>query len=177
MASVSNKVLYRFYEPLTLLYVLDRTQGDHIKRAGTETSSLEEISKQELRRRFLDSLSYMCDFKKGGDTVTAIAVASGPLRYHMSCNKGPEDKVTKFVKSVLATLATVYSQSAQQRTETENDLLTKCSSFSEARLTAYWKILQSSLEKCWESAKHDKSVIDSMCPLYLKVAKAIPGSA
>lgn len=162
MPTISNSLLHRFYEPLTLLYVLDPTQGDRLSRVGAETSPLEDVSRQELRRQFLDSLSYVCDFEKGGDTVTAIGVTWGPLEYHVSCNKGPDDKVVQFIKRILGILSSVYGQSEQQCKEIESRLLSECCGFSEPRLKEYWRLLLLSLQECGKLAKNDESAIAGM---------------
>lgn len=143
-----KRLLHRFYEPLVLLFVLDRTQGDHLARPTSERLPLGEITAQELRRRLLDSLSYLCDFDKGGDTTTAIGVASTPLTYFVSCNKTPKRQVTSFLQSLLTRLESVYKQDSRQRIVSENEILRYCVDFSEKRLNTYKGLLQGALEKC-----------------------------
>ena len=156
-----NKLLHRFYEPLVLLYVLDRTQGDHLARPTSDSSPREQLTPPELRRRFLDALSYVCDFEKGGDTMTAIYVASAPLTYYIACNKTPGKKVTDFIRSLLARLASIYRQNFQQRTDEESDILGDCVGFGEKRLKTYWKLLQEPLTKCRDALK-DEPMLSSM---------------
>jgi hypothetical protein len=156
-----NRVLHRFYEPLVLLYVLDRTQGDHLARPTYERLPLEDITAKELRRRFLDSLSYICDFDKGGDTTTAIMLADAPLTYYVACNKTPKEKVKSFLYTILTQLASVYERDSRQRMELENSILGQCTKFSEKRLELYWKSLRECLEEC-RNVSSDGSMISSM---------------
>ena len=144
-----NKILHRFYEPLVLLHVLDKIQGDHVPRQRDESSPPDHASRTELRRRFLESLAYVCDHEKGGDTMTAIFVSSAPLTYHVATNKPlPEtNKVVPFLDSLLTQLRTV----AASTTEQERCVLERCVAFSEKRITTYWQSLRNSLIKCRES--------------------------
>jgi hypothetical protein len=142
-----TKLLHRFYEPLVLLYVLDRTQGDHISRQDPERLASGEISLPELRRRLLDSLSYVCDFDKGGDTITAIA-ASAPLTYYVASNKNPAEEVVPFLRRLLARLGELYDFDPQRLRESESSILDYCVNFSEMRVRTYWKFLGESLTRC-----------------------------
>ena len=143
-----KKLLHRFYEPLVLLYVLDRTQGDHISRQDLERLPSGEISLEELQRRLLDSLSYVCDFDKGGDTITAIAAASAPLTYYVATNNNSVEKVVPFLRSLLAQLGELYDFDPQRLSESESSILEYCVDFGEKRVKTYWRLLRESLKKC-----------------------------
>jgi hypothetical protein len=69
--NANGKFLRRFYEPLVLLKFLDPTRGAHHPDPITERG-LDEHSK--LWRSYVDQISFVCDFEKGGNTVTAVAV-------------------------------------------------------------------------------------------------------
>lgn len=142
-----KKLLHRFYEPLVLLYVLDRTQGDHILRQDPERLPSGEISLEELQRRLLDSLSYVCDFDKGGDTITAIAAAA-PLTYYVASNDNSVEEVVPFLRSLLMQLGELYDFDPQRLSEPESSILKYCVEFSEKRVKTYWKLLRDSLAKC-----------------------------
>jgi hypothetical protein len=142
--------LHRFYEPLVLLYVLDRTQGDHIRRQDPERLPSGEISSLELQRRLFDSLSYVCDFDKGGDTTTAIAAASVPLTYYVASNENPAKEVVPFLRSLLTQLGELYNFDPQRLSESESSILKYCVNFSEKRVKKYWGLLRGSLTKCRE---------------------------
>ncbi|MCJ1240438.1 hypothetical protein MMC14_008441 [Varicellaria rhodocarpa] len=55
---------------------------------------LEETA-QRIRRLFLNSIAYVCDYKKGGTTTTAAALCDAPsgLALKLACNnKYPKKK-------------------------------------------------------------------------------------
>ena len=74
--SIPNaKLMHRFYEPLQLLTILNPDRG-----AG-EVDLPADPQSREARmtwRRFLDDLSWLCDNKHGGETVSAVAAQSPP---------------------------------------------------------------------------------------------------
>lgn len=69
------KLMHRFYEPLQLLTILnaDRGPGEVDLPADPQSRDFRMIL-----RRFLDNLSWLCDNKHGGETVSAVAAQSLP---------------------------------------------------------------------------------------------------
>lgn len=141
-----NKLLHRFYEPLVLLHVLDKIQGDHVPRQREDSKDPDYATRTELRRRFLESLAYVCDYEKGGDTMTAIFVSSAPLTYHIASNKTIKEKkeVVPFLKSLLKMLRTLSSSTFEE----ERHVLEKCAAFGKKRIQTYQRFLRNSLVKC-----------------------------
>ncbi|KAL2062420.1 hypothetical protein VTL71DRAFT_6686 [Oculimacula yallundae] len=109
------KVKRRFYEPLVLLSVLGRNRGSRLDEEATlqedlETSSLDTV---RLRRCFIRSLAYLCDYEKGGDRATAVALESTPqgVVFWLASNRCPDgmsdggrDRVLEFLDSILGSL-------------------------------------------------------------------------
>ena len=60
------KLLYRFYEPLVLLHVLDPIGEQRISPCPSEDLVAPRLELRELRRNFLEQLAYICDYEKGG---------------------------------------------------------------------------------------------------------------
>ncbi|KAJ9500067.1 hypothetical protein H2202_004458 [Exophiala xenobiotica] len=147
-----NKLLHRFYEPLVLLYVLDPTQGDHVREEANRLP-LDITSSKELRRRLVSALAYICDFEKGGDSFTAIFVTQGPLTYYIACNKGPRSKTLSFLRKILDHLEKVYDMNEKQRAKARGKILAECVKFSNKRLKAYWSFLRNVLVRCEETLK------------------------
>jgi hypothetical protein len=158
-SSGRNKLLHRFYEPLVLLFALDRVQGDHLY-SDSKWLPLDDTTDKELRRRFLNSLSYICDYQKGGDTVTAIGAAASPLSYYVASNKTPGKEVKNFLESVFSQLEQIYDMDPEQRFNMENVVLESCVQFSEQRILTYWKFLEISMKEC-SDALQDESVVAS----------------
>ena len=95
-----ERQLSRFYEPLVLLYTLGSTRGEHTAAALPPDENICELPLKELRRRFLNELAYVCDYNKGGDTVTAIGLESTPQRYvfWVGANTSPQKRIVPFVE-------------------------------------------------------------------------------
>jgi OTT_1508-like deaminase len=110
---------------------------------------------EELQRRFLDSLSYVCDYKKGGDTTTAIAAASAPLTYYIASNKDSRHKVEPFLRDLLSRLGGLYNLDSQRLRDAESSILRDCVDFSEKRVNKYSDSLQKSLTECLEASSED----------------------
>ena len=155
-SSGRNKLLHRFYEPLVLLFALDRVQGDHLYPESNRLP-LDDITDKELRRRFLDSLSYICDYQKGGDTTTAIGAAASPFCYYVASNKTPQEKVKTFLESVFSQLEQIYDMDDIECINMEKELLESCARFSEQRIRTYWKFLQLSMAECSENLRDESS--------------------
>ena len=140
----------RFYEPLVLLHVLDRYGKGRVSRSVAEVST-PSTEAQDLRRDFLDSLAYTCDYEKGGDTVTAIALESRPagLTYWIASNKTCTDKTLQFLGGIISTLRELsVLQSKDSIPSIEADLIASCIIFSSSRLRDYKRLLYLAIERC-----------------------------
>lgn len=87
-------------------------------------------------------LSVMCDFKKGGDSVTAIAMEKVPCgpRYWVAVN-GHHDKIKTFLQDVLNALEEQGRNHAEDELF-EQLLFNKFVLFQRPRIKEYWKFLQ-----------------------------------
>ena len=72
-----QRQLSRFHEPLVLLFTLGRTRGERTCGVSAR-EDLAHLPIQDVRRTFLSDLAYMCDYDKGGKTVTAIGLQYTP---------------------------------------------------------------------------------------------------
>jgi hypothetical protein len=141
-----NKILHRFYEPLVLLHVLDTRQGGHLPRQRNDSSPSEHGDRTDLRRRFLESLAYVCDYAKGGDTITAVAVSACPLTYHIASNNrlSEDNLVALFLDSLLKKLKAASNSAVPK----EACILAECVEFSGKRISTYWRFLQIAIHDC-----------------------------
>jgi hypothetical protein len=128
-----SRLLHRFYEPLVLLDVLDPTRG---KRNSRLSSDLGSDSSYNLWCRFLDQLSWMCDYKRGGDTVSAIAAeetTNGPT-FWLAANKNSEKKAKPHLEWILGQLESLPGRVIK---EVEEEILIRCIKFSENKVKNY----------------------------------------
>ncbi|KAK8240125.1 hypothetical protein HDK90DRAFT_523243 [Phyllosticta capitalensis] len=152
-----HRLLSRFYEPLILLYTLGQTRGERVSES--RDASLENLSDERLRQLFLNHLAYSCDYEKGGDTVTAVALESRPQgpRYWISANKGPGEKVKHFVEGLLQVLGELARNPDDI---TERDLYSvarDCISFGHHRIKDYWSLLRPQRRRCLRTLSNTDS--------------------
>ena len=140
----------RFYEPLVLQDALGRTRGDHIPRSPLDDSDEPYSDEWRLRRQFIESLAFICDYKKGGTTVTAVALEETPAAtvFWVVSNDGVTTEVTTFLEDMLRDLAHVNEVDATSLKETEENIFTRIVDFGKERVQAYGQFLQKPLEKC-----------------------------
>lgn len=146
----STKLLKRFYEPLVLLHVLDPIGEQRIPRAWEEADTV-PMRRRELRRNFLNELAYVCDFMKGGDSVTAIALEEQPsvVTFWIASNSTVSKSTTSFLREILKTLQGLSpTQSQNSMTVTEVEISQRCIEFSIRRVKTYQNFMRKYLQKC-----------------------------
>jgi hypothetical protein len=145
---ISPIIERQFYESQLLLYVLEKVRGEHKKRQNYH-GELDQ-DETELRRSFVDKLAYICDFKKGGSTVTALALqkTNQGVVFWLAANETVESKVVAFLSQVLRLLKKVEGSASRKATETK--LLALIVPFNKERLDYYWSALLKYLPLCIE---------------------------
>lgn len=145
---ISPIVERQFYESQLLLYVLEKVRGEHKKRQNYH-GELDQ-DETELRRSFVDKLAYICDFKKGGSTVTALALQKTyqGVIFWLAANETVKPKVIDFLRRVLQLLKKVEDGASRKATETQ--LLALIVPFNKDRLEYYWSALLKYLPLCIE---------------------------
>jgi hypothetical protein len=139
----ADRLHYRFYEPLVLLYTLGSTRGDRSHdNPITWTSSL---SIRDARRQFLTDLAYACDYKKGGDTVTAIGLQGTPEAnvFWVASNNDPVDKIAPFLKELL----TILANNSEDEKTLEEIVSQMCINFASLRIQFYKKYICLAMER------------------------------
>lgn len=140
-----TRLLFRLYEALSLLFIIRPIGGPHV------VSQLGNYTTQDVRRRFLKNLAFLCDYKKGGSTATAIAVENcyDCYVFWVASNEGAGDKVVDFLKDVLNSLR-MFCEPINEldRATAEEVLLVRCTAFASDRLRQEARILRNSARKC-----------------------------
>jgi len=146
---MERKLLRRFYEVLILLRVLNQVQGHRISGHVHEDGNLELLERIDIRRRVMVHLCTMCDYKKGGATVTSIAMEELPAgpRYWIASH-GRHNKIKLFLTETLQSLENRALSSAPERGSEafEKELFERFTSFQGLRIKQYWKLLLQCLE-------------------------------
>jgi hypothetical protein len=98
-----DRRLHCFYEPLVLLRILEPTRGLRRHEMPSEST---DGSFQTHFHNFVDNLSWLCDYRTGGRTVSSIAVEEtpqGPI-YWLAANESPNKKVKDHLERTLQQL-------------------------------------------------------------------------
>jgi hypothetical protein len=158
--SAEDRLKYRFYEPLVLLHILDPHGQQRISPCPSEDLVANRLELRELRRNFLQQLAYICDYKKGGDTVTAVALEARPsgITYWVAANTTPTRSTISFLRGILDTLKSLASSPPEHRNIIEDEIIRRCIKFNLKRLKAYRDFLQKSLQPCLESLRGSKTL-------------------
>lgn len=132
-----DRLLARFYEPLFLLKALGQTRGEHTSEPPSRDKA------QAHRRRFLSNLCYICDFKKGGDTCTAIALEDSPTcyRFWIASNKESE-RIVAFVEKVLSILRDTDALPSSSLAGAKSQFVLYCADFAGHRIKHEAKCLR-----------------------------------
>ncbi|KAI1066683.1 hypothetical protein LB507_011632 [Fusarium sp. FIESC RH6] len=95
-----TRILARLFEFLAVFHILKRANGPHTAISQLPTDL------QTVRRRFITSLCYLCDYRKGGKTTTAIGLESrnDGVVFWVAANLSPNDDVLTFISVILENL-------------------------------------------------------------------------
>ncbi|EFQ34197.1 uncharacterized protein GLRG_09341 [Colletotrichum graminicola M1.001] len=137
------RLLFRLYEALVLLSILRPVNGSHL------ITQLSSYTIQDARRRFLKNLCFLCDYKKGGGSTTAIAVEEREdcHVFWVSSNEGPGGGITRHISDVLDHVQRFASHS-EDRVTSEEALLVMCTAFASLRIRQLIRILRNAARKC-----------------------------
>ncbi|KAH9879750.1 hypothetical protein J1614_001773 [Plenodomus biglobosus] len=144
------RLLSRFYEPLVLLYTLGNTRGERACAEKLPQDHLAYLPLTDLRRTFLTDLAYMCDYDKGGETVTAIGVQSTPQKhiFWVASNAGLNTKIINFLRSLLTQVMRVSAAAALDIANLTEELALLCIDFATPRVKKYRSLLKPVLRRC-----------------------------
>lgn len=157
-----QRLLARFYESLFLLRSLGQTRGDHTPEPPSFDVN------QTRRRRFLQNLSYVCDFKKGGHACTAIALEdnSACYRFWVASNKDVV-KIVSFVEEILGILRSVESSSGLDQSHAKSNFVLHCANFAAERIGNEAKCLRRAAVRCIAELTKQRSEA-GMIPLLIQ---------
>lgn len=141
------KFLRRFYEPMNLVYALGKTRGEHTR------TSQDDGTDQFKRRQSLNDLAYICDFWKGGDTTTAIAVEDCADQYIFWFALNATGAVADRVERFLGTSLSIIQQSLVHETDAAREqsiqrLTADCMQAANDRVSTELRYLRHNIKSC-----------------------------
>ena len=127
------------HKHLLLLFALDPTAGERDKATPPP-----EKNSQRIRRSFLNSVAYICDYKKGGATTSAAAFQSTQygLVLRLACNDSLPKEKFEGLQKIISLVKTCKSTNASRI------LLDEIAIFSNLRLDTYSKFVIRDCKKC-----------------------------
>ncbi|KAG5660624.1 hypothetical protein KAF25_003230 [Fusarium avenaceum] len=139
-----ERILSRLFENLALFHILKRVDGPHVITTETPTGL------QGARRRFLNSLSFICDNHKGGDTTTSMALEAKNegVVFWISANLTPKDHVLVFLADIFEDLKKEPKGTDTARNILSDTLARKCIGFAAPRLKKECKLLSRAASYC-----------------------------
>ncbi|KAF1972949.1 hypothetical protein BU23DRAFT_589890 [Bimuria novae-zelandiae CBS 107.79] len=143
-----------------LLYTLGRTRGEHMRDITCDGTKIANLPHKYLIRKLLCSLAYVCDYDKGGDTVTAIGLEFKPRGhiFWIASNNNQTTKTVPFLVLLLSQIHQVSIDAAVISPEQVEDLAAKSIDFAARRIKAYRNHLKPVLRRCLDhlgSQDHD----------------------
>jgi hypothetical protein len=147
LSPLSSRQMHRFYEPLVLLYTLGQTRGERLLTEDRTNSLL--LLTRDIRRRYLSDLAYICDYEKGGETVTAIGLERTPEHhiFWIAANSSPATKIAPFLRDLLSRLASVASAPATAIDKEIEAIAKICIKFGTPRINTYLGFIRSQMER------------------------------
>lgn len=108
----------------------------------------------------LDELSWLCDYRTGGKSVTSVAaqVTTTGLVFWFANNRGPQPLVKRHLKWILQELRSMAVNDQGGSKETLWRLFRKSLVFSRRRVESYWAKLYSLLEHVASSTEKQKGM-------------------
>jgi hypothetical protein len=141
-----QKLFYRLYEVILLLHNLNKSQGPHLVRNHDASDIV------ATRRRFLNNLAFLCDYKKGGSTTTAIAVEDTEeyYKFWIAVNRAPNKDidVVLFVRAVLTLLKQAAQLPIGEAEAHEATVLRLSLQHASQRLKQEFRLLSTAVTKC-----------------------------
>ena len=106
------------------------------------------MGNEKLRRAFLRSISYLCDYERGGDSATAFAMQQTPrgIVYWIASNDSKKIKgalAKSFAREILESLKQLKAYKVD---EIEADLFEKAVKFSSRRISDYARQLRQTIQ-------------------------------
>ncbi|RKL41739.1 hypothetical protein BFJ72_g5079 [Fusarium proliferatum] len=150
-----DKILSRLFENLALFHILKGIDGPHMITAHAPTDV------RGFRRRFLKNLCFICDYRKGGDTTTSIALESqtNEVILWVAANFTPHNNVILFLDDILQQLQRDPKGTEEERERLRKKLTKKCVDFAAPRLKKECKLLLRATRYCEKYLKEDATAV------------------
>ncbi|KAF5641109.1 hypothetical protein F52700_3444 [Fusarium sp. NRRL 52700] len=158
-----DKILSRLFENFALFHILKGIDGPHMVTADAPNDV------RGIRRRFLKNLCFICDYRKGGDTTTSIALEShtNEVILWVAANFTPHNKVILFLNDILQQLQRDPKGTEEEQERLREKLTKECIEFAAPRLKKECKLLSRAAGHCEKYLKEDATAVQEADTLAL----------
>jgi len=141
-----------FYSKLLLYSMLEPYKGYHVERQHSQDAVHDTRSLSEMRRDFLDKISYLCDTEKGGATVTAAALQHLPLGniLWLTANEDVKADTKDFINRIVRKIVAVNESNAKT---IENAIFSESVRWAYPRMLFYRRQMVKLAGQCREALK------------------------
>lgn len=145
MHPIAPKLYRRFFEPVALLCAIDPVRGERQPWSPFK-EAIEDMNIKDLLHAFLCHISYICDRKRGGDTVTAAALGADgadPESAHkrvlvFASNTRMQQRTLSVLESILEHMRSVKENFTEDENRVvENAILSEIVELANPRLRDY----------------------------------------
>ena len=153
-----SKLRNRFYETIILLWCLRSVYAKMGNKPAPPEESVPNSNQSAVDRfrTFVNKLGQLCDYEKGGKTVTAFAVLtleSGKICYVFACNNQLEaalDRTRRYISGILEDIGAFFKD-PKQKSESESfasSILKRVLVSVKPRARSYGKALHQASDDC-----------------------------
>lgn len=144
---------HKFYEPIMLLASLIEASKKTATR-GPPEPKIDLANDEQIFQAFVNKLSHICDYEKGGETVTAFGFLHGgndePVRCFFAANNQEWTKLQATAAYVRELLRKASQVTANTVDQIRRDLLYDVIRFNRPRVTSYLRALEEQVATCIE---------------------------
>lgn len=161
-AAIKDKPRRRFYEAVVFLHVVTLAWQRNRQPVSDEFIVPNSSTTEANFKDFVNRLSQFCDFKLGGDFVTAFTVLDFQhrIQYRFACNRANRNqlkKISTFIIDLLRTLRDVELTDGL-----EQKLLEKVLAHGRVRVHTYLGALNNACRECIGTKPADKASLDQL---------------
>ena len=159
-------LIHRFFEPLVTLFLLGKHRGRG-EPAPRQPGTLRSV---------LSDLAFICDYKKGGATTTAIGLEGGledAYVFWVAANISSADKIAPFLRGVLSTMHGFAALSGTVLEERKREFVHHCVDFAKPRVKKERNLLVKYIKQCRSLLDLEKSETGTLLTPFLSAYASI----
>jgi len=158
-----DAILDTFRERIILLEIL---QYKHSPLEPALAPRFEVVTRDPTWQVFLNQLSWLCDFDKGGDSTSSIAVEGTPAgpKYWLAANFDKKKEGVQHLREVLRMLSKLETLPPEKHRPIGNRILKDSIDFSERKFSHYEKSLKTAIHFAGKSINWEEHSLGTLAP-------------